>query len=82
MVYTKRLSKLNVNSYRDEIPAFLTAVEMALIAVKMAFISCVKSPVAFGCLRCSASKNRDIVMQSVSIPVPVLVILNDYVCGL
>ena len=58
-------------------PAFLTALAMALIAVKQAFISWVRSPVAWGCFLCSANTNRVSVMQSVSIP-PVLVILTCY----
>ena len=63
-------------TYRRAIPAFLTAVEIAFTAVKMAFISCVKSPVACGNFRCSARRNLVIVMQSVSILLPVLVILQ------
>lgn len=55
-------------------PAFLTADEMAFTAVKMAFISWVRSPVAVGCFLCSASRNLVRVMQSVSMP-PVLDIL-------
>ena len=62
-------------TYRRAIPAFLTAVEIAFTAVKMAFISWVRSPVACGNFRCSARRNLVIVIQSVSILLPVLVIL-------
>ena len=56
-------------------PAFLTAVEIAFTAVEIAFISCVRSPLADGYLRCSASRKRVSVMQSVSIPAPVVVMV-------
>lgn len=48
-------------------PALRTALEMALTAVNIAFINCVRSPVAEGCFRCSANNHRVRVMQSVSI---------------
>ena len=49
------------------IPAFLTAELTAFMAVCMLFNSCVRSPVAVGALRCSASMNLVNVMQSESI---------------
>lgn len=49
------------------IPAFLTAELTAFTAVCMLFNSCVRSPVAVGTLRCSASTNLVSVMQSESI---------------
>lgn len=48
------------------IPAFLTAELTAFTAVCMLFNSCVRSPVAVGTLRCSASTNLVSVMQSES----------------
>lgn len=48
------------------IPAFLTAELTAFTAVCMLFNSCVRSPVAAGTLRCSASTNLVKVMQSES----------------
>ena len=48
-------------------PAFLTADETALIAVKRAFNKLVNSPVAPGNLYCSAKTKRVNVMQFVSI---------------
>lgn len=47
-------------------PAFLTAELTAFTAVWMLLRSCVRSPVADGTLRCSASTNLVSVMQSES----------------
>ena len=47
-------------------PAFRTADDTAFTAVRMAFRSWVKSPVASGCFRCCWSTYRVRVMQSVS----------------
>ena len=63
-------------TYSWEMPALRTAVEMAFTAVQIAVMSCVRSPVALGCLRCSANTNRVSVMQSVSMPAPVLVMVK------
>jgi len=49
-------------------PVLLAALEMAFTAVCIAFINCVRSPVAEAFLLCSANKNRVNVIQSVSIP--------------
>lgn len=51
------------------IPAFLTAELTAFTAVCMLFNNCVRSPVAVGTLRCSASTNLVSVMQSESMVV-------------
>lgn len=51
------------------IPAFLTAELTAFTAVCMLFSSWLRSPVADGTLRCSASTNLVRVMQSESIVV-------------
>ena len=53
-------------TYRLCIPAFLTADEIALIAVRIELRSWVRSPVAWGCHFCSSNTNRINVWQSVS----------------
>ena len=59
-------------------PAFLTAVDMALMAVKREFNSKVKLPVAPSILLCSFNTKRVSVMESTSIsPVTVVIFLPD-----
>jgi len=56
-----------VFTYMLAIPAFLTAELTAFTAVCMLFRSCVRSPLAVGTLRCSASTNLVNVIQFESI---------------
>lgn len=70
-VFLATLARLTLSfsrmlTYILAIPAFLTAELTAFTAVCMLFNSCVRSPVAVGTLRCSASTNLVSVMQSES----------------
>lgn len=59
-------ASLHAFTHMLAIPAFLTAELTAFTAVWMLFNNCVRSPVAAGTLRCSASTNLVSVMQSES----------------
>ncbi len=66
------------NAYSLAKPAFLTAVDMALMAVKREFNSKVKLPVAPSILLCSFNTKRVSVMESTSIsPVTVAIFSPD-----
>ena len=58
-----KLNKEILYTYMLAMPAFLTAELIAFTAVCILFRSCVRSPVAVGTFRCSASTNRVKVMQ-------------------